>query len=193
MKKAGNSRILMLFFLLLVCAVWGCSKGQSSKPFTVGVVNLNKELDKVFLGFKGRLAALGYVEGQNINYIYNGPSSNLSDLESDLNEFIQRDVDLIFSLTTPATQKTKLMTRGTGIPVVFAPVFDPVRAGIVESLMKPGSNLTGIKVGGNSSKALDWFLKINPQVKNILVPFNNNNMAAVLSLEDLQKAAEKLG
>ena len=38
---------------------------------------------------------------------------------------------------------------------------------IVQSLVKPGGNLTGIKVGGNSGKALDWLLKIAPEIKNI--------------------------
>ena len=62
------------------------------------------------------------------------------------------------------------MTAGTGIPVVFAPVFDPVKSGIVKSLVKPGGNLIGIKAGGHSAKALYWLLKVVPDIKNIFVP-----------------------
>jgi putative ABC transport system substrate-binding protein len=101
-----------------------------------------------------------------------------------LQSFVDRKVDLILSITTPATKKSKLITAGTGIPVVFAPVFDPVGSGIVSSLVKPG---------GNSGKALDWLLKIVPDIKYISVPFNSNNIATVQSLQELQQAADKAG
>jgi putative ABC transport system substrate-binding protein len=193
MEKIRNSRMSLLFFLLFIFVLAGCSEGQLSKTYTVGVVNLNKEHDKVFLGFKKGLTALGYTEGKNITFIYNGSRSKMSDLENDLQSFVDRKVDLIFSITTPATKKAKQMTAGTGIPVVFAPVFDPVDSGIVQSLVKPGGNLTGIKVGGNSAKALDWLLKVSPDIKKISVPFNSNGKATMKSLQDLQLAADKVG
>ena len=193
MKKRRNSPVLPLFLLLLTFVLACCSEAQLSKSYTVGVVNLNKEHEKIFLGFKKGLADFGYTEGQNITYLYNGSRSRMPDLENDLHSFINRKVDLILSITTPATKKTKMMTVGTGIPVVFAPVFDPVKSGIVQSLVKPGGNLTGIKVGGNSGKALEWLLKISPQTKNIFVPFNSKNKATVQSLQGLQKAADSAG
>jgi len=193
MEKIRNSRIALLFFLLFIFVFAGCSEGQLSKTYTVGVVNLNKEHDKVFLGFKKGLTALGYTEGKNITFIYNGSRSKMPDLVNDLQSLIDQKVDLILSITTPATKKTKKMTAGTGIPVVFAPVFDPVESGIVQSLVKPGGNLTGIKVGGHSGKALDWLLKIAPDIKNISVPFNSKNRATVQSLQGLQQTADKVG
>ena len=183
----------MLVFLLILFFPVACDKAQISKTYTVGVVNLNPDLDKVFLGFKEKLAGLGYREGRNISYIYNGFHSRMPDLEGDLHTFVDRKVDLILSITTPATKKAKMITAGTGVPVVFAPVFDPVKSGIVQSLLKPGGNLTGIKVGGNSGKALEWLLKIAPGIKNVSVPFNRNNTATIQSLKDLQEAADKVG
>lgn len=194
MEKIRNSRILLLFSLLLICVLTGCGKNElSSKTYTVGVVNFNEYLDKIFFGFKKGLTEAGYTEGKNITFIYNGSRSKMSDLENDLQSFVDRKVDLILSITTPATKKTKKMTAGTGIPVVFAPVFDPVESGIVQSLVKPGGNLTGIKVGGHSGKALDWLLKIAPDIKNISVPFNSKNRATVQSLQGLQQTADKVG
>lgn len=194
MEKIRNSRILLLFSLLLICVLTGCGKNElSSKTYTVGVVNFNEYLDKIFFGFKKGLTEAGYTEGKNITFIYNGSRSKMSDLENDLQSFVDRKVDLIFSITTPATRKAKKITAGTGIPVVFAPVFDPVESGIVQSLVKPGGNLTGIKVGGHSGKALDWLLKIAPDIKNISVPFNSKNRATVQSLQGLQQTADKVG
>ncbi len=194
MKKIRNSRILLLLFLLFIVFTTGCGKNElSSKTYTVGVVNFNEYLDNIFFGFKKGLTEAGYTEGKNITFIYNGSRSKMSDLENDLQSFVDQKVDLIFSITTPAATKAKQMTAGTGIPVVFAPVFDPVDSGIVQSLVKPGGNLTGIKVGGNSGKALDWLLKISPDIKKISVPFNSNNKATMKSLQDLQQAADKVG
>ena len=186
--------MLPLFFLLLTFFFAGCRDAQLSKSYTVGVVNLNKKHDRIFQGFKRGLAEYVYIEGKNITYLYNGSRTKMSDLEDDLRSFMKDNkADLILSITTPATKKAKMMTAGKGTPVVFASVFDPVQSGIVQSLVKPGGNLTGIKVGGNSAKALEWLLKISPHIKNIGVPFNSNNRATVQSLQDLQKAADKIG
>jgi len=193
MEKRRNSRMMILFFLLLTFLFTGCRDAHLRKSYTVGVVNLNEEHDKIFTGFKEGLTDYGYIEGQNIAYVYHGSRVKMSDLEKDLQSLINDKVDLILSITTPATKKTKLMTGGTGIPVVFASVFDPVQAGIVQSLVKPGGNITGIKVGGNSAKALEWLLNISPHIKNISVPFISTNMATVQSLQDLQEAADKVG
>ena len=184
----------MLLVLLFICVIAGCTKNElSSKTYTVGVVNPNNDHDKILQGFKKGLAELGYTEGENLTILYDGAQSEMSDLEKDLQSFIDSKVDLIFSMSTPATKKAKKMTAGTGIPVVFAPVFNPVGAGIVESLVKPGGNLTGIKVGGHSGKALFWLLKVAPDIKNILVPFGTKNKATVQSLHGLQLAAKKVG
>ncbi len=194
MEKIRNSRILLLLFLLFIVFTTGCGKNElSSKTYTVGVVNLNEYLDNIFFGFKKGLTEAGYTEGKNITFIYNGSRSKMPDLVNDLQSFVDQKVDLIFSITTPATKKAKKMTAGTGIPVVFAPVFDPVESGIVQSLVKPGGNLTGIKVGGHSGKALDWLLKIAPDIKKISVPFNSKNRATVQSLQGLQQIADKVG
>ena len=191
MKK--NSIILFYFFLTLLLFVTGCDGQQpSSKTYTVGVVNLNIHLEKVFNGFKKGLTKQGYIEGRNIVYIYNGPHKNLKDIGDDLRSMADQDVDLIFSITTPATKKAKEIAGKADIPVVFAPVFDPVRSGIVNSLIKPGKGITGIKVGGNVGKALEWFLKVSPATKKILVPFTKNNQATIQCLDELQNAAEKL-
>jgi putative ABC transport system substrate-binding protein len=193
MKRVCIRHFLPLFFLPCLLLFYGCDRPQSHKTYTVGVSSLTPAHNKIFLGFKKGLAESGYVEGKNITFINPGPRPNVTELEKDLRAFVERKVDLILALSTPVAQKTKQITAGTEIPVVFAPVFDPVRSGIVQSLVRPGGNLTGIKVGGNSAKALDWLLKVSPDIKNIAVPFNAGNKATVQSLGDLQQAADKVG
>jgi len=193
MKRLKMIAALLFVGLFLICAGFGCTREKlRSRTFTVGVINLNKELDKVFQGFKQGLAVKGYEEGKNITYLYSGAHTNLSELEKELKGMTEQPVDLILSITTPATIKAKQLTAGLDIPVVFAPVFDPVGSGIVQSLVRPGGNITGIKVGGGSGKALEWLLKIAPETKRIYIPFSSNNRATVQSLRDVKIAADKL-
>lgn len=193
MKRIRSIAAIIFTGLLLLGIGYGCNQAKlSSKTYTVGVVNLNADLDKVISGFKKNLAEKGFVEGKNITYLYNGAHANISDLETDLKRMVDQHVDLILSITTPATKKAKQLTAEFGIPVVFAPVFDPVGSGIVQSLTRPGGNITGIKVGGSSGKALEWLLKIAPETNKIYIPFSSSNTATVQSLRDLKSAADKM-
>ena len=65
-----------------------------------------------------------------------------------LEELVKQDVDLIFSVSTQATLSAHKVVGGTDIPVVFSPMYAPVESGVVESIRKPGGNLTGVRVGG---------------------------------------------
>ena len=129
MEKTGNSRVMLV--LLFVCVIAGCTNNKSSnKTFTVVVVNLNKDHDKVLLGFKKGLTELGYTEGKNITYFYNGTWSKMPDLENDLQSFIDQKVNSISSLTLTDAKKAQEMTAGPNIPVVFAPVLIRLSPGL---------------------------------------------------------------
>src|SRR5215471_8569845 len=83
--------------------------------------------------FRQALRELGYVEGQSIAYDYRyGDGAP---------ELVRRPVDLIATYGTPATHAAKEATAS--IPTVMIGVGDPVRAGLVASLARPGGNITG--------------------------------------------------
>ena len=184
--------------LTLICIlsvlVLGCDPLEKKpKKHIIGIVNLTPRLDAVIEGFKAGLAAQGYIEGKNIEYIYQGPATSPADLEPILDELIKMDVDLIFCLTTPAAKKAKMAVSGLDIPIVFAPIYAPVRSGIVSGIVEHKENITGVKIGGNSPKALEWLLKIDPEIKRVFVPFDRENSATRQSYMDLSKGASKLG
>jgi putative ABC transport system substrate-binding protein len=96
------------------------------------------------------------------------------------------------TLTTPVTKKAKKAMKGTGIPVLFGTAFDPVKSGVVKSLAHHSDNITGIKVGGNTQKALDLLIAIAPGTKRIFVPVKYDTQAASLSITELKSAAKTL-
>ena len=185
----GAAILLTLLSILLVPA---CGAART-KVFRIGVINLSPRLEPVLEGFKARMAELGYQEGQNITYIYQGPASSIAALDPIARELVAARVNLILALSTPATQATQRATAGTTLPVVFAPVTDPVAAGIVADLRRPGANITGVALGTDSeARRLEWLLKLTPHVRRIYVPYNPDDASARSSLAAIRAAAPKL-
>ncbi len=124
-KNAGLQYLIafMLFFLLPGCSI--DDPAANDKQPVVGIINLNNYLDDVITGFKKGMAEQGYVEGKTIRYLYNGVVG-INDVDAQLSEMKRKNVDLLFTLTTPATMKAKRATADQQIPIIFAPVFSPV-------------------------------------------------------------------
>lgn len=177
----------------LAVLMGGCDSGGELSHHTIGIVNPNPNLEPVVAGFKARLAEFGYIEGKNITYIQDRSLHGRGKLDDAIDDLIARKIDLLFTLTTPATKRAIQGVDSKEVPIVFAPVIYPVKSGIVDSLPHPHKNFTGVKIGGSSAKALEWLLTAAPSVKTVLVPVADNDEAATYSLEDLQQAATKLG
>jgi putative ABC transport system substrate-binding protein len=192
-KKDTSLFILFSFVVPIAASIIFSSAGcVGKKVFRIGIVNVNAGHHSVVAGLKSGLAKAGFIEGKNVAYFQKG-DLDLFQADDFLMELVKKKVDLIFVTTTPAAQKAQEAVKGTLIPVVFAPVLYPVGSGLVKSLTHPGGNLTGIRAGGNSSKALEWHKRILPGTKAIFVPCNCRDEAAGWSLSELQETAPKLG
>lgn len=180
---------LTLYLVWCLCLV-SCSSQQTT--YTIGVINLSPQLESVLEGFKMELA-LDYEESQ-LTYIYAGPASNIEALDDEMAALLAADVDLILALSTPATQAAYRATRDSAIPVVFAPVTDPVAAEVVNSLSQPGGNVTGVALGTQSeSQRLQWLLRAAPGIERIYLPYNVDDASAKASATAALAAAETLG
>jgi putative ABC transport system substrate-binding protein len=173
----------------LLLAACGSAK---PKTHTIGVVNVSSSLDSTLQAFKEGMTELGYIEGENVTYIYEGPAGP-DKLDAVAQGLVQAKVDLILSLTTTATKAVQKATAGTDIPVVFIPVTDPVGAGIVESLTKPGGNITGVTYTSQEGRRLEWLLQVAPTVKHVYIVYNPKDQSPVLALKAVSGTAAKLG
>src|SRR5687767_8004977 len=125
-------------------------------------------LDPVLDGFKARMAELGYVEGRSIAYVYHGAvAPDPKAVEAEVRALLAQKVDLLLTLGTLPTRMAKQAVEGTSIPVVFAPVINPVDEGLVQSVTRPGGNVTGVQNGTTIPKALEWLLKLAPRTRKI--------------------------
>lgn len=194
LNNINSSNCFIFGVILAIAFLVACGKPRP-KTFTVGIINLTSSLDVVVDGFKDGMAESGYVEGENIAYIYEGATESIEALGPAIQRLIEAKPDLIFSVTTPATILAKQAVEeiDTPIPIVFCPMTDPVDAGVVDNLRNPGGNITGVKVGGHVQKQVEWLLKIVPGVKGIFVPYNPNDKSGTQGLIQLQEIVAKLG
>jgi ABC-type uncharacterized transport system substrate-binding protein len=96
-------------------------------------------------------------------------SENKETMDSDIISMAAKNVDLIFTVTTPAARAAQKVCEGTRIPIVFV-MYDPIESGVVKSLRDHGGNITGIKIRGSTPKALERLLQIDPNIKHIYIP-----------------------
>ncbi|MBN1121244.1 MAG: ABC transporter substrate-binding protein [Anaerolineae bacterium] len=191
--------ILILPFVLTLLFLSACDgsngqNGQANKENpTVGIVNLTSALDPVIEGFKAGMEDLGYTEGENITYVYDGPVASIGELDAAAQKLVDANVDLILSLSTPATLAAKRATEDNGIPIIFGTVTDPIATGVVEDLTQLEGNVTGIKTGGSEPKELEWLKNAVPELQRVLILHNPNDASSVGALNDVRATAESLG
>jgi len=91
--------------------------------------------------FRQALAALGWTEGRNVQFIYRWSAGDVVHARHFAKELLDLRSDVILANSTPIAVAVRDTTRT--IPTVFVQVSDPVTAGVVQSLARPGGNLTG--------------------------------------------------
>lgn len=189
-KMGWTILISVVVFSLLLTACGGLGKPKS---YTIGVINLAPTLEDTLTGFKQGMTDLGYIEDENVTYIYGGPAGGIDKLDGIAQDLVKAKVDLIFSISTPATQAAQRATVDNNIPVVFGILTDPVGAGVVNSLTEPGGNITGVTFGPQEARRLEWLTKIAPTVKQVYIIYNPDDSSASLALKTAQATAVNLG
>jgi putative ABC transport system substrate-binding protein len=145
--------------------------------------------------FRQGLAEVGFVEGRNVAVEYRWADGQLDRMGWMAAELISRQVTVILvGGNTPATKA--LLAANQTIPIVFTSGVDPVAAGLVASLSRPGGNATGITlVGGElGPKRVELLHEAVPAAKRIAIIVNQNNR--VMTEDDIlgaQMAAQRLG
>src|SRR5881398_3016044 len=175
--------------LLLAVKVRRARAQQPSKIPRIGIL----DDAPMWQPFLQALREFGYVEGQNIAYEYRYGEGAPDRLAIGAAELVRRPVDLIATYGTPATYAAKEATAT--IPIVMIGVGDPVRAGLVASLARPGGNITGNTVLSPDlgPKRLQLLREAVPTVRRVAYPTNPDNTATLDVLAETKLAAAAAG
>jgi putative ABC transport system substrate-binding protein len=188
LKTIRSVKIIVLVSLVVVllsaCGT-GDGKTEQEKTYSVGILNISPFLDPVIDGFKDGMTELGYIEGENITYVYEGPDGLTPE------QLVEAEVDLIFSTTGIDAGAAREVTDS--IPIIFNLVADPVGIGLVEAVASPGGNVTGVMTVLPDARRLELLTEMAPGIKRVLVPNEPARPQTGVVLEEIRPVAEKLG
>jgi putative ABC transport system substrate-binding protein len=151
------------------------------------------ELPHLLTAFGQGLYERGYVEGRNVMIEYRWGEGRYDRLSSLANELVQRRAAAIIAIALPAAVAAKAATKT--IPILFFSGVDPVKAGLVASFNRPGSNLTGVSlvITELEAKRLELLRDLVPKVLVVSVLTNPSNPNTEVETEALVLATRALG
>ncbi len=167
---------------------------QSAKIPQIGILTVSVASSMpAFEGFRQGLRDLGYVEGQNIVLELRFAQGRPERLAAMAIELAQMKVDVIVIESAQAARAANDASKA--IPIVMAVVGDPVRAGLVTSLARPGGNITGLSTLAPelSGKRLQLLKEVVPHAMRVAVIWNNSNAASAGYLAETRTAARSMG
>ena len=139
--------------------------------------------------FLRRLAALGYVEGKTIVIEERFAKGNADRLGELARELVASKVDVI---VTPAITASRAARQATStIPIVMVHAGDPVGAGLIASLARPGSNVTGTTNLSYSGKQIELMRELVPHASKLAILLNPTNAGARRYVTDAMEAGRK--
>jgi len=169
---------------------------QQAKVAKIGWLSVRPRSGETLAGrgevTRRMLRELGYVEGKNIAFEYRSAENQLDRLTTLADELVHLKVDVLVMSTMSAALAAKNTTKT--IPIVFLTTGDPVAAGLVDSLARPGGNMTGFTLIGTElvGKRLELVKETIPKLSRVAVLWNPQNPGNTQQWKESQLAAREL-
>jgi putative tryptophan/tyrosine transport system substrate-binding protein len=183
--------------LLGATAAWptAARTQPSGKTYRIGFLGATSlaESKRRVDGFRTGLRRFGYEEGKNIVILYRWAEGRYERLRELAAELAEVNVDVLVTHGTPGSLAAKEAT--SNIPIVMAAVGDPVEAGLVASLARPGGNLTGLTFFFTEicAKRAELIKEAIPRLTRLGVLVNPGNPAHPIALAAMRPTASALG
>jgi len=162
------------------------------RPYRIGVVTEAWAANHpTVLGLKAGLRDLGLEEGRDIAFDVRFTQGRPEATSAAAKALVDSGVDLLFSSSVASTLAAKAATQA--LPIVFAQVNDPIAAGVVNDLVRPGGNVTGVSSLATElmPKRLEVLRTLQPQVRRVWFVHKRDDVAAAAALASLHDAAAR--
>jgi putative ABC transport system substrate-binding protein len=180
--------------VLLLCALLPRPEAQPARrPARIGVLNAAWAASHPTVeGLKGGLRELGFQDGRDVTFDIRFTEGKLNAIPPAAEALVKAGVDLIFTSQEAATHAAKDATET--IPIVFTLVGDPVGAGIVGTLAKPGGNVTGVSSLQTElvAKRLEVLKTLAPAVRRVWVFYYGVDLGTTPMITRALEAGQRL-
>ena len=160
---------VILILVIAATALSACKGGDKKADFTVGICNYvdDASLNQIVANIKNRLEEIGKQKNVTIKVLEQNCNADANVMSQIIADFEAKKVDLMVGVATPVAIAMQAATEDTKTPVVFAAVSDPLAAGLVESLEKPGANITGTSDFLNTKAVMDLIFAQAPETTKV--------------------------
>ncbi len=199
-----NKRLIAVVALIMIYLVGtfiyekvddssGTTTKEPTKTTVVGVLQYvsHPALDEIYRGIKDGLKQSGLEEGKNLEIKFQNGQADQSKLATMSQQLVQADPDVLVGIATPAAQSLANVT--TKIPLVLGAVTDPVGAGLVQSLDKPGGNITGVSDQPPVEAQIKLASEILPDAKKVGILYASSEDNSKYQVSQAEAAAKKEG
>jgi ABC-type uncharacterized transport system substrate-binding protein len=161
------------------------------KQFRIELISAAPPTPEMLGAFRDAMRERGYIEGQNVAFDVRWPKRTFDDDPAVVTDLVNGKFDVIVAWATPTVAAVRRLT--SSIPIVMVSVGDPVGAGFVASLARPGGNITGVSTVTNdlSAKLVELFFEFVPAKKRVGVVSNSYNSNVAVQLRETMSALEK--
>jgi len=161
------------------------------KQFRIELISAAPPTPEMLGAFRDAMRERGYIEGQNVAFDVRWPKRTFDDDPAVVTDLVNGKFDVIVAWATPTVAAVRRLT--SSIPIVMVSVGDPVGAGFVASLARPGGNITGVSNVTNdlSAKLVELFFEFVPAKKRVGVVSNSYNSNVAVQLRETMSALEK--
>ena len=175
----------------------GCSNGgesgdAASDKVTVSVIQYatHPSLDNCYEGFVQGLEEGGFKEGDNLTLEFTNAQGDVANADMAAKNAVSKKDDMVMGIATPAAMSAYAATKDAGIPVVFTAVSDPVSAGIVKDIQKPGTNCTGTADVLPLEAQMKMIRAFLPDAKKIGILYTTSEPNSVSHLKKFKELAK---
>jgi len=194
MMKQFQVGLLATIFLTTVCNVGAQQPAKIPRiGYATGGGAAGQPTDPSVRVFRQLLKELGYVEGKNIAIEYRFSHGKGASVEAEqARELVRLNVDVLIATAYPAIRAAKEATKT--IPIVIVSTRDPVASGLIDSLARPGGNVTGVTVLTRelSGKRLELLLEIVPKTSRVGLLRTTDSLAGADAVKQYEPAARAL-
>ena len=194
MKRVAQSRngFHVSYALVVAGLLVGlpAASSQAPKVFRIGIVtDAMAPWHSTTEGFRDGLRELGYTEGKNVIFDARAARGDTAQASRLMAGLVEQKPDLLLCVADACGPENK------GIPMVFVQVSDPVRRGLVQSVPRPGGDITGVANlrAELTAKRLELFKEVAPSLRRVLVTYDPREKDERESLTVARSAATRLG
>ncbi|MGH8070376.1 MAG: ABC transporter substrate-binding protein [Candidatus Entotheonellia bacterium] len=193
-RHTSGLLITIALGLLVPLAVMAQPAGQLRRIGMLRAGATSTDFERNLEAFRQALRNLGWIEGQNLAVEYRAAEDQVERLPELVANLLRLQVEVL--VTAGGLDATYVANAATStVPIVMVTSADPVRAGLLTSLARPGGNITGVAGLETEiiARRLELLNEAVPQVARIAVLVNSMNAPSPLRLREVQVAAQALG